>query len=353
MEKTENRQYNLDILKAFAIIAMVICHVILMLGSHIPGYEDDFGFFFGDVILGDYAFVAHAFMFAMGVGMVYSKKGDPSDMLRRGIRLYLMGYVLNFFRAGLYFIIYNLVTGEAIEETWYIIFGQDILQFAGLAYILTAFLKKLRMTEVQIFVLSVVLSAVGSLIPYLDIDNKLLDLLIGHFVSTGDISCFTLFNWYICVAFGRLFGSFLLKIRDKDRFYKRLLFISGIMMAVYITLTAVFGVFFLTAERQYYAASTLEMMGLLSIDLFFLSLFYFILQKTGVSRFKILIEMSRNVNVIFIIHWLIVGAVDSFFWMVVEHVFTYAQIYLLALIILVVSVLLALLRSSRGRKAKA
>ena len=42
MEKTQTRLYNLDILKAIAIIAMVICHPVERLGSYIPGYEDDF-----------------------------------------------------------------------------------------------------------------------------------------------------------------------------------------------------------------------------------------------------------------------------------------------------------------------
>ena len=61
-------------------------------------------------------------------------------------------------------------------------------------------------------------------------------------------------------------------------------------MVVYLALSLIYGAFFLTADRDYYRASTLEMMGLLSIDVFALSAFYFILKKTVVSRFAIFIE---------------------------------------------------------------
>ena len=88
------RRNELELLKALAIIAMIFCHPVIRLGIHRVGYESDFAFFFGDVILGDYLGVAHAFMFAMGVGMVYSRKNAPADLMRRGVRLYLLGYAL-------------------------------------------------------------------------------------------------------------------------------------------------------------------------------------------------------------------------------------------------------------------
>ena len=81
------REKNLELLKALAVVAMIFCHAVIRLGIHHPGYEEEFLFFLGDVILGDYLGVAHAFMFAMGVGMVYSRKNAPADLMRRGLRL--------------------------------------------------------------------------------------------------------------------------------------------------------------------------------------------------------------------------------------------------------------------------
>ena len=232
------RQYNLDILKALAIIAMVICHPVLMLGSYISGHENDFLYFLGNSIFGEYIFVAHAFMFAMGIGMIYTRKSSPSDFFHRGIKLYLLGYVLNFFRYGMYVLTLDLIKGEIISKTWYFLFEQDILQFAGLAFILTAIFKKLRLTEVQIFIISIILSLIGSFIYHLNTGNYVLDVFIGHFVNTNDMSCFTLFNWYICVAFGRLIGSILYNMQEKDKFYKKMFFISGSIMTIYVILTS-------------------------------------------------------------------------------------------------------------------
>ena len=78
---TQERRYELDLLKALAIVAMIICHAVYMLGAHLPNYEADVAYFVGDVVFGSYLAVAHAFMFAMGVGMVFSKK--TSRLIRK------------------------------------------------------------------------------------------------------------------------------------------------------------------------------------------------------------------------------------------------------------------------------
>ena len=70
-----NRQYNLDLIKAVAITCMMFCHPAIRLGEYRSGYVHEFPYFFGDEIIGDYLVAAHGFMFAMGVGMVYSRKG--------------------------------------------------------------------------------------------------------------------------------------------------------------------------------------------------------------------------------------------------------------------------------------
>ena len=74
---------------------MLFCHPVIRLGIQHAGYENEFAFFFGDVILGDYLAAAHAFMFAMGVGMACSRKNAPADLMRRGLRLYLLGTVFS------------------------------------------------------------------------------------------------------------------------------------------------------------------------------------------------------------------------------------------------------------------
>lgn len=316
---------------------MVICHPVSRLGLYIPEYEDDFWYFLGEDFFGSYFFVAHGFMFAMGVGMMYTKKGDTASLLRRGIQLYLLGYVLNFLRYGIYLIIADLASGKILAETWEALFAIDILHFAGLAFAVTAVLKKLGLNEVHIFVISILLSAIGSFINHMGTGSPWLDYMLGNFVATTDLSSFVFFNWFICVAFGRLMGSIIRKTEDKDPLYKRMLFISGGIMAVYIALTVKFGIYFLSRDRNFYAASTLELIGLLSIDIFGLAVFYFTLKNVDASRFRTLTDMSRNITAIYFIHWMILGPTEVFVCFVLGYTFTYPQIYLLAAFLLVVS----------------
>lgn len=112
-------------------------------------------------------------------------------------------------------------------------------------------------------------------------------------------------------------------------------------MAVYLTATCIFGPQFLCRERVYYALSTPEAAGLLSIDLFLLSAFHFLQKKVDLSRLRVPLEMSRNVTAIYFIHWCILGFIDSIFCLVQGYVFSWGSIYGIGLALLIVSFFLA------------
>lgn len=336
------RQNELELLKALAIVAMIFCHPVIRLGIHHAGYEREFLFFFGDVILGDYTAVAHAFMFAMGVGVIFTRRSAPKDLMRRGLWLYLLGYVLNFCRYGVYALAEGLISGVFEPETLEALFGPDILQFAGLALLFTGVLKHLGLRAGHMLAAGVALSAVGTAVPIIDTGRFGLNWLLGHLVyTTWEASCFVFYNWYIFVAAGLLFGAVLQKTEDRDRLYRRLLPVSGCVMAVYLAATAVFGPLFLSRDRVYYAASTLEAAGLLSIDLTLLSAFYFLLKRCGEAKFRVFLEMSRDLTPIYFIHWCILGFIDSIFCYLLGVVFSLPVIYLIGAVLIVVSSWLA------------
>ncbi len=349
-----SRRYELDLLKALAIISMILCHPVLRLGLHIPGYENDFFYFLGQDIFGNYLGVAHAFMFAMGFGIVFSRKSTPKDLMLRGVKLYLLGYVLNFLRYGMYNLTEAIFTGEFRSDILQALFGMDILQFAGLALIFTGVLKKLKLREFHMLAIAGALSVIGSVIPEIDTGNYAGNWLIGHFVFTNSDACaFVFFNWYVFVAAGMLFGSILRRTEDPDRLYKRLLIISCCVMVVYITLTFIFGMYFLCRDRNYYSLSLLEAAGLLSIDLSLLSAFYFLLKRVPASKLRVFIDMSRNITPIYFIHWCILGFVDSIFCYLLEIVFPWPVIYLIGVVLIILSSWIAKLWAGRKRSAKA
>ena len=348
------RRFELDLLKALAIICMILCHPVTRLGIHNPGYENAFFFFFGEDILGSYRCVAHAFMFAMGVGIVYTRKNTPKDFILRGVKLYLLGYLLNFLRYGIYNVIGSIINGEFRSDMLKAFLGMDILHFAGLALIITGVLKLLKLREVPMLAIAGVLSLASVFIPVIDTGNIIGNWLIGHFVATNaETWCFVFFNWYIFVAAGMLFGKMIRKTENPDRLYKRLLIISCCVMAVYITLTFCFGTFFLCRDRNYYELSLPEAAGMLSIDLSLLSAFYFLLKRVPASKFRVFIDMSRNITSIYFIHWCILGFVDSIVCYQFEVIFPWPVIYLIGAVLIVVSSLIAKLWANRKRFLKA
>ena len=351
METSHERQYNLDLLKAVAIICMVICHFVWMLGSYRPNYQNEFLYFFADVFLGGYFVVAHGFMFSMGLGIVYSRRNSPIELIDRGLKIILIAYLLNFLRSGMFFLTYDLINGAITKDSLVALFESDILQFVGLALIFTGILRKFKLKGNYIFAIGLILSAIGTTIAFNDMGNYMLNTLLGLFVfSTHDATTFTFSNWYLFVATGILFGEILHSTHDKDRLYKWVLIISGIYMALYIILTGKFSIMALSPGHMYYACSPIEAFGLLSIDFFLLSVFYFLLKKIDISNFHVLVEMSMNINSIYCIHWCIIGAIEFFGCFLLGWQPSYTVLYIGGVILIIVSFFLA--RWYKSQKAK-
>ena len=351
-EVQTSRQYELDLLKALAIVSMIICHAVIQLAAHIPGYEQDMAYVFADLYLGCYLAVAHAFMLAMGFGIIFSKKNAPSDLIRRGIHLYILAFVLNFFRYGMYAVAYGLIEGEFMEETVYSLIVLDILQFAGLALIATGLFKLLKLNVFHMLVIGVILSIAGGILAFTYNGSYVANYFIGHFVTTTkECSCFVFFNWYIFVAAGMMLGTVIRRTEDTDRLYRRLLYIAIPVLIIYIALTCIFGPMFMTKSRWYYATSLPESIGLMSIDLSLMGIFHFLLKKVDISRVSVLITMSQNVNQIYCIQWCVIGFVDSIFCYMIGIVFPYWFMYLFGVALIFFSYWTAKLWTNRKRKA--
>ena len=338
-ERQKSRQYELDLLKALALVTMTICHAIIALGKHQGGYNADFPYWLGRVVIGDYFAVAHAFMFAMGVGITYSRKSTPSDLMRRGLRIYILGYILNFFRYGIYNLALMLFDSSAkLSKVIVTTLTPDILQFAGLALIFTGLLKQFKLNELHIFIVGSALSALGTIIPFIDTGNFALNYIIGHFINTTtDTSYFSLFHWYFFVSCGLLFGAVIRRVEDLERFYRRTMIIFGSIAAVYLAASFVFGEFFLSRWRTYEAASLPEAVGLLSIDLFLLTVFHYILKKVDISKLSFCVEMSKNVNEYYMLHWIILGFIDAIFCYLLGIKFSYTICYIAGILLVAVS----------------
>ena len=154
-------------------------------------------------------------------------------------------------------------------------------------------------------------------------------------------------------AMGLLFGTILHAAEDRDRLYKRLLLVSGCVMAAYLAASFHFGALFLCPDRVYYALSPLEAAGLLSIDLTLLSAFYFLLKRVPAEKLRIPLEMSRNLTQIYLIHWCVLGFIDSIFCYLLEFSFSWPVIYGIGAALIVLSAWIAKRWEERKRSLKA
>lgn len=121
-----SRQDEIDLLKALPILFMIIIHVYenLSIGridaAPQTRLEHILQFFAGPP-------TTPAFMFALGVGMVYSRNSTPGYLLKRGLRLFLGGYILNAARSGILTTVGTLLTGRFDWElTKYLFLNADI-----------------------------------------------------------------------------------------------------------------------------------------------------------------------------------------------------------------------------------
>ena len=107
------RQREIDFIKAFSILMMIVCHCIEELFMEY-GAGDVFA-----VIVREYEnqlIGAQAFMICMGVGIVYSKSKTAKSRIDRGVNLLIIGQVLNLARYAILIGIAYLITGDVLYK---------------------------------------------------------------------------------------------------------------------------------------------------------------------------------------------------------------------------------------------
>ena len=136
------RQQEIDLARAIPVLSLPFVHCVIecssleSIGKPIP--------FFFDVVIGA-PLGAPIFMFCMGISLLYTKHNSYKDMLKRELILFIAGFVLNIIRFAIPYLTGYLITGEYdkyIAPMPFKVFGNDILQFAGLAFMLLGLLKK-------------------------------------------------------------------------------------------------------------------------------------------------------------------------------------------------------------------
>ncbi len=311
------RQPELDIGKALPVLCLAFVHCIIECCTEAQLYYG-IPLLFDSVIGGPMS--APMFLFCMGATIHYSKVNTPEKLLRRGLHILLAGFVLNICRFFIPFIIGWLITGNAdkyLVPLPYLVFGNDVLQFAGLAFLCLALFTKLKTPRWLMALIALAMSIAGTFLRTTDMGNDVLNVIFGWFIGTVNqenliVSDFPLLNWLIIPVCGYIFGSVLLHVKDKRRFYlsfsPALLLLAVIVIA--FELPAEVGMFG-DGQNAYYHMYTYDSFTSMALTLGLLGLYYglsFILPK---KILHFLTYTSSHITKFYCVHWVLVRVITN------------------------------------------
>lgn len=309
------RQPEMDFAKCLAIVFMVFVHVIICYPTTVA-FESPYGLIVN--FLGSPP-AAPMFMFCLGVGLVYSRHSTPTLLCRRGLWLLFLGYLLNFFRATLPLLVASPWIDPELpilegENVFYValrmLFVVDILPFAGLAFLFFALVKKFNANNTSVFILGLSLGLLEQLIPQFNTGNDILNELAGLFVWVDHDTAFPFLSWIHYPILGYLFAEALIRCKDKNRLYGVL---TPVSLIAFVSLTLLFVKYGISLKGmieggEYYAQDFFHVAWCLFFISAWLGLLYFIslFIREG-FLLNIVKRWSKNLNAMYIVHWVIIG----------------------------------------------
>ena len=334
--RKKRRIHYLDIARGFAIFGMFTQHSMIM--HEISAGE-------GESLLANLFFYlgtapsAPVFMLIMGVFFMKSDS-DIGPSVWRGIKLLILGFILNLLRFTLPLLIaladhnsLNLTEGETPLE---LLFYVDIFQLAGLSLIFCAFLKKIAAQKLLVpFLILTILLVSPFLWGQLD-NNPFFNLFWGDAKNVS----FPFFPWVIYPLLGMYLSRYLIVTRTLKRNLSKMGWyglVVSVLGLIIVTLTVFqlfpFDVFFPNGDYERSGAGVHLL--IIGFVFFWLNACYRIEQKLGVENpiIKVLIYWSRNVTAIYFIQWVLFGWSTLIFDLNKHNAFVSALIGLIVLLI--------------------
>lgn len=285
---------------------------------------------------------ASLFMFLMGIGLAYSKIKEH-DLLKNGIFFFFAAYVLDFFRMFIWVIAEFVPSMKKIPDILYQCFEPDIYQFVGLVFIFFALVKKFKLSNLVIFIISIITLVIGNLVPTtLTGENILAGEFVSLFFWQNIYGSFSFFEWLIYPVAGLLFGLLLRRCLDKKRFYINLLICSLLIIEIIVGIAKLMNYNihdnFYGNDSVYYLQTYPKVILNFTVIALTISICFFIsnyLFPDCVNSFFSYI--SKLIAPIYVIHWLFVGNMRYFVTKDPGY-----MLYVYWILILTVSTLLAI-----------
>ena len=313
------RQFEVDCIKFFAIFYMICIHVYEQLGAYEYHNIVPVGVFRNVVEFLGGPMAAPVFMFTMGIGMVYTRHNSPKEFIKRGWKLLFMGFALNFFRETLLEILGNLLLGmdysfEYIADGFLNI---DILQFAGMTFLIVGLMKKAGIGIGKMLVIGVLFQAIGMWASHLTFSSVIPGNLLGLLLPTGEKVAFPFSLWCLYPFFGIIFAEYLQRVLDKNKFYRMLIVTSVVVTIAFSSCLCWMEYdirhFYALADNSYYRQTFMSILWIMPFVLLALGISHFIFRRIEQTKAGFFIRFcSQNLNTIYIIQWLLIAWMVAF-----------------------------------------
>lgn len=361
-EVNTGRQVEFDIAKVVFVIFVAMVHCSI---ECTPGGDLSHGlpYLFDSVIGGP--MIAPGLMFVMGVCIMYSRNHQWQDVMKRGIFLFLLGFLLNLCRYTIPDLIGFFITrdyGQYIEPIVYQTFNNDIFQLAGMALVTIGLFMKWKLPDWGMLLIAFSCSVIGTLCNGMDVGNPAGNIFLGYFLGTEDaqgkvLSYFVYLNWLIVPVSGYVFGKKMRKVQDKALLYRCISPLCFLVLIPYywIGISRRLGMFG-DGENCYYHVTTPDVFICILTALGMLGIYYWIGSRLSEKVIRVVGQIGKDMTAFYFIHWILVAGSVHLGLYIIRGTQELSQgwVLLLALVITFVSLALADLWSrkiwKRGRK---
>lgn len=301
------RQVEVDLARGLAVLFMIWVHVLEIFGA----YEIQDSIFAGvfEFLGGPPA--APVFMLLMGVSIAYSKQNNPGKLIWRGLMIMLLGYVLNFAREiiplyiGLEFDLLSKI--DLLPYTFETMLLQvDILQFAGLALVFLGLLSGLRIPYWVYLPLAFVFALANPFVWDIQGTSSVSEYFLQLLWGWDYYVFFPFFTWIFYPLVGVVVGDLLIRAKDKGVFYQGIFVIGLLVLLIGVLVLLTDAEFHLGDYYRHAIGGNLWMTGFV---LAWWALIYFTTNRFPLPQAlqKQVTFWSRNVTVLYFIHWVIIG----------------------------------------------
>ncbi len=303
------RQPEVDIAKGLAILFMVLVHTLEMFAN--THARMSYGAYMVIQVLGA-PFSAPVFMFALGVGLVYSRKNTPGLLARRGLFLLAMGYALNILRDGIPYLLHHLhdLTPDVMDGLVSELINVDILGFAAVMFLFWALLRRLGLKDRWLAVLWALLGIARELLAPVRVTSIPARIVTSYFWGSCSDSYFPFILWMFYPVAGYFFGKILICSRDKKKLYRHTALVGLAAFAVSSAVVAVCQIELGQSDvfqYDYFHHGLVANVWYGSIVLVWLSVCFAVRHVVKGPLARLIFRWSRNINALFFLQWVILG----------------------------------------------